>query len=73
MVPDERTHGGIALTVTLPVLVAILATVGGIAIVGVGGGLIKPMQERWEGYLASAESSVTERATEKVSEWADRD
>jgi len=64
---------GIALTVTLPVLVAILATVGGIAIVGVGGGLIKPMQGRWEGYLASAESSVTEKVTDKVSERADRD
>jgi Conserved TM helix len=46
---------GIALTVTLPVLVAILATVGGILVVGVGGGLIKPMQARWENYLATAE------------------
>lgn len=31
---------GIALTVTLPVLIAILGTIGGILIVGVGGGLI---------------------------------
>ncbi|MGY4647064.1 membrane protein [Mycobacterium sp. URHB0021] len=46
---------GIALTVTLPVLVAVLATVGGILVVGVGGGLIKPMQERWENYLTTAE------------------
>ncbi len=46
---------GIALTVTLPVLIAVLATVGGILIVGVGGGLIKPMQERWENYLTTAE------------------
>ncbi|MCZ8377368.1 hypothetical protein O6P37_00685 [Mycobacterium sp. CPCC 205372] len=46
---------GIALTVTLPVLVAILATVGGILVVGVGGGLIKPMQQRWEDYLDKAE------------------
>jgi hypothetical protein len=46
---------GIALTVTLPVLVAILATVGGILVVGVGGGLIKPMQARWEDYLTTAE------------------
>ena len=46
---------GIALTVTLPVLVAILGTVGGILVVGVGGGLIKPMQGRWEHYLNKAE------------------
>jgi hypothetical protein len=46
---------GIALTVTLPVLIAVLATVGGILVVGVGGGLIRPMQERWENYLTTAE------------------
>lgn len=42
---------GIALIVTMPVLIAVLATVAGILIVGVGGGLIRPMQSRWEGYL----------------------
>ncbi|WP_260765593.1 mechanosensitive ion channel family protein [Mycobacterium sp. SMC-4] len=47
---------GIALTVTLPVLVAILGTIGGILVVGVGGGLIKPMQQRWESYLDKAEN-----------------
>lgn len=41
----------IATTVTLPVLITILATIGGILVVGVGGGLIKPMASRWEGYL----------------------
>ncbi len=46
---------GIALTVTLPVLIAVLATIGGILVVGVGGGLIRPMQERWENYLTTAE------------------
>jgi hypothetical protein len=45
---------GIATTVTLPVLVAVLATISGILIVGVGGGLIKPMQSRWEQYLDTA-------------------
>jgi hypothetical protein len=45
----------IALTVTLPVLIATLATIGGILVVGVGGGLIKPMQERWDNYLTTAE------------------
>lgn len=42
---------GIATTVTMPVLIAVLATVAGILVVGVGGGLIKPMQSRWERYL----------------------
>jgi len=45
----------IAVTVTTPILVAILATVGGVIVVGVGGGLIKPMQARWEGYLGRLE------------------
>ncbi|QGN49482.1 mechanosensitive ion channel family protein [Micromonospora sp. WMMD558] len=42
---------GIATTVTTPVLVAVLATVAGILVVGVGGGLVKPMQSRWDGWL----------------------
>jgi hypothetical protein len=46
---------GIATTVTLPILITVLATVGGILVVGVGGGLIKPMQHRLEGYLSKAE------------------
>lgn len=49
---------GIATTVTTPVLVAVLATVAGVIIVGVGGGLIKPMQQRWERYLTTAEAEV---------------
>jgi len=49
---------GVATTVTTPVLIAILATVAGVIIVGVGGGLIKPMQHRWEGYLAKAEQEA---------------
>lgn len=39
---------GIATQVTSPVLYAILATVSGILIVGVGGGLIGPMRSRLE-------------------------
>ncbi|WP_426244322.1 mechanosensitive ion channel family protein [Nocardioides sp. LHG3406-4] len=46
---------GVATTVTTPVLIAILATVAGVIVVGVGGGLVKPMQHRWEGYLTKAE------------------
>ncbi len=49
---------GIATTVTLPLLIAILATVAGVIIVGAGGGLIKPMQHRWEGYLSKAEEEA---------------
>jgi hypothetical protein len=46
---------GVATTVTTPVLVAVLATIGGILIVGVGGGLVRPMQSRWESWLNRAE------------------
>ena len=49
---------GVATTVTTPVLITILATIGGILVVGVGGGLIKPMQQRWEGYLTKAEDEA---------------
>ncbi|MBQ1022285.1 hypothetical protein KBX71_31035 [Micromonospora sp. D93] len=46
---------GVATAVTTPVLVAVLATIGGILVVGVGGGLIRPMQSRWESWLTRAE------------------
>ena len=46
---------GIATTVTGPLLYAILGTVAGVIIVGAGGGLIKPMQHRWEDMLNKAE------------------
>jgi hypothetical protein len=49
---------GVATTVTTPVLIAILATVAGVIIVGAGGGLIKPMQHRWERYLLKAEEEA---------------
>jgi small-conductance mechanosensitive channel len=49
---------GVATTVTTPVLIAILAAVVGVIVVGVGGGLIKPMQHRWEGYLSRAEQEA---------------
>ncbi|MEX2289789.1 MAG: hypothetical protein WD794_05615 [Mycobacteriales bacterium] len=45
---------GVATTVTGPLLYAILATVAGVIIVGAGGGLIKPMQSRWEDLLSKA-------------------
>ncbi|MBE1874409.1 mechanosensitive ion channel family protein [Myceligenerans pegani] len=43
---------GIAVSVTTSVLTAVLATIAGILIVGVGGGLIGPMRTKWEGWLA---------------------
>jgi hypothetical protein len=50
---------GVANSVTLPVLIAALATVSGIVIVGIGGGLVKPMQHRWERILSRAETETT--------------
>ncbi|MGH3715139.1 MAG: mechanosensitive ion channel family protein [Micromonosporaceae bacterium] len=49
---------GIATTVTTPVLIAILATVGGVIVVGAGGGLIQPMRDRWERWLARGEAEM---------------
>jgi mechanosensitive ion channel-like protein len=56
---------GVATSVTLPVLIMVLATIAGVIIVGVGGGLIKPMQHRWERMLNRAETE-TSLAAEKV-------
>lgn len=55
---------GVAISVTVPVLVTVLGTIGGILVVGVGGGLVKPMQARWERWLAGAERE-SERARER--------
>jgi Conserved TM helix len=49
---------GVAMSVTLPVLITVLATIGGIAVVGVGGGLIRPMQARWDRWLGKAEEEL---------------
>ncbi|WP_369029235.1 MULTISPECIES: mechanosensitive ion channel family protein [Streptomyces] len=48
-------QAGIATDVTRPVLYAGLATVAGILIVGVGGGMIGPMRQRWERMLTTVE------------------
>lgn len=56
---------GVATAVTTPVLIAVLATIAGVIIVGVGGGLVKPMQSRWEGWLdraASESATIAEHA-----------
>lgn len=49
---------GIGLSVTMPVMIAVLATIAGVIIVGVGGGLIGPMRTRWEGWLTSFEEET---------------
>lgn len=45
----------IATTVTEPVLITVLATLGAILAIGVGGGMVRPMQQRWERILTRAE------------------
>lgn len=54
---------GIAMSVTMPVLIAALATIGGVIVVGVGGGLIQPMRQRWERILTKAESETSRVST----------
>jgi hypothetical protein len=49
---------GVATTVTTPVLITVLATLGGVLVVGMGGGLIKPMQQRWDRWLGRVESEL---------------
>jgi len=44
---------GIATAVTGPILVAVLATIAGVIIVGVGGGLVRPMQGVWSNWIES--------------------
>jgi hypothetical protein len=46
---------GVATAITTPLLVTALATVAGVIIVGVGGGLVRPMQQRWERALNRVE------------------
>jgi hypothetical protein len=52
-------QAGIAAGVTQPVLYAVLLTAGAVVAIGVGGGLIRPMQDRWERMLTAAERETT--------------
>ncbi|MDA8369601.1 MAG: hypothetical protein M0026_06990 [Nocardiopsaceae bacterium] len=54
---------GVATAVTQPILITVLATIGGILVVGVGGGMIRPMQQRWANWL-----NVAEQETAKIRE-----
>ncbi|MCO6010117.1 hypothetical protein NE236_34635 [Actinoallomurus purpureus] len=58
---------GIATTVTQPVLIAVLATIGAVIAIGVGGGMVRPMQQRWERMLTRAE---TEAASTRAGAYA---
>ncbi|WP_187414299.1 mechanosensitive ion channel family protein [Nonomuraea sp. PA05] len=49
---------GVATTVTTPVLITVLATIGAIAAIGIGGGLVRPMQQRWERWLGRIEQEA---------------
>jgi hypothetical protein len=53
---------GVAVTVTIPILITALATIGGVLVVGVGGGLVRPMQQRWERLLTRAEAETHQLA-----------
>lgn len=57
------TQVGIAASVTQPILITVLATIGAILAIGVGGGLIKPMQGRWERMLTAAEEETTKQVS----------
>jgi hypothetical protein len=55
---------GIAVSVTMPVLITVLATVAGVIVIGVGGGLVRPMQQRWEGWLNKIQDEAGRTAPE---------
>src|SRR5690606_26504625 len=50
---------GVGELVTGPVLIAVLATVGGVIVVGFGGGLIRATSERWPRWLDSIEQQFS--------------
>jgi hypothetical protein len=53
------TEVGVANPIITPLLWAFLFAVVGVLVVGVGGGLIKPMQHRWERMLNRVETETT--------------
>ena len=60
----------IATTVTMPILITVLATIGGVIIVGFGGGLVRPMQARWDGWINRAQHQLSAGAPEPRRETA---
>lgn len=57
---------GVAGFVTSSVLTAVLATVAGVLIVGLGGGLIKPMQSRWDRWINRVEEETQQASVPKA-------
>lgn len=51
-------QAGVTAAVREPVLYTMVLTCGAILAIGVGGGLVKPMQARWERMLAAAETET---------------
>ncbi len=49
---------GVATTVTTPVLIAVLATAGAILAIGIGGGMVRPMEQRWQSWLGRLEQET---------------
>lgn len=66
------TQIGVAVAVTGPILWAVLFAISGVTIVGVGGGLIRPMQARWERMLNNVEGEFDLRSNQPRS-MTDRD
>ncbi|TDP96148.1 mechanosensitive ion channel family protein [Labedaea rhizosphaerae] len=60
----------IATTVTMPILITVLATIGGVIVVGFGGGLIRPMQARWDGWINRVQHQLNAGAPEPRKETA---
>jgi hypothetical protein len=60
------TQVGVATLVTVPLLVTVLATLGGVVVVGVGGGLVRPMQLRWERWLSAVERETDQLLRESA-------
>lgn len=50
---------GIAGAITQPILYTVLVTCGAVVAIGVGGGLVRPMQDRWERMLTAAERETS--------------
>lgn len=45
----------VAVSVTTPILITLLATLGAVIAIGVGGGMIRPMERRWDRWLHTME------------------
>lgn len=51
---------GVGTSVTMPILITVLATIGGVLVIGFGGGLVRPMQDRWDRWLNAIEGEMPE-------------